>query len=329
MARILLLLALASCLSPAAYAEGSLRERLRERVAERRGDALPMAGGTHERQLAHDGQQRRYLIYRPANLPPEQPLPLVIALHGGGGHAEYMADEQRYGLIGKAEQAGFVVVFPNGYSRLPRGRLATWNAGGCCGDARDRGSDDVGFIRAVVAAVSRETAIDTRRVFALGMSNGGMLAHRLACDAPDVFRAVASVAGTDATTQCAPSPGVSVLHIHARDDTHVLFEGGAGPDAFRDPNKVMNFVSVKDTVARWAHRLACPGSARRVLERPGARCERYDACRDASALQWCITEQGGHSWPGAQTVRRGKAPASAALDANDTIWDFFTSISPG
>jgi polyhydroxybutyrate depolymerase len=70
------------------------------------------------------------------------------------------------------------------------------------------------------------------------MSNGGMLSHRLACDAADLFRAIASVAGTDATATCTPSRAVSVLHIHAKDDTHVLYNGGAGPDAFRDPSKV-------------------------------------------------------------------------------------------
>lgn len=279
--------------------------------------------------LRHDGEKRRYALYIPPGLDTTKPAALVLAFHGGGGHAEFMADDARYGLISKAREAGFVVAFPNGYSRLPRGRLATWNAGGCCGDARDRNSDDVGFSRAVVADVSRQVAIDRQRVFATGMSNGAMMAYRLACEAADLVRAVAAVAGTEAVAECRPSRPVPVLHIHARNDTHVLFDGGAGPDAFRDARKVMDFVSVPETVKRWVGRNACQTQPERTLESPGAWCERYRGCRDGATVQLCVTADGGHSWPGADAVRRGKENASQALDASEAIWTFFSEVSGG
>lgn len=309
-------------------ARPSLRERLRERIEQRREAASDTpAAGTTEYSLNHGGLTRKYLLHIPAHRDPGKPLPLVIALHGGGGHAAFMADDARYGWVGKADREGFAVVFPNGYSRLPGGRFATWNAGQCCGDARDRNIDDVGFVRALVADVRRKQAIDPTRIFATGMSNGGMLSHRLACDAADLVRAVASVAGTDATTACKPSRPVSVLHIHARDDTHVLFSGGAGKDAFRDPAKVFDFVSVPDTMSRWAERNHCQPAPRRVLETPGAYCEAYAGCADGTRLQLCVTEEGGHAWPGAERVRRGKAPASQAIDASDVIWAFFEAAA--
>ena len=309
-------------------ARPSLRERLRERIEQRREAASDTpAAGTTEYSLNYGGLTRKYLLHIPAHRDPGKPLPLVIALHGGGGHAAFMADDARYGWVGKADREGFAVVFPNGYSRLPGGRFATWNAGQCCGDARDRNIDDVGFVRALVADVRRKQAIDPSRVFATGMSNGGMLSHRLACDAADLVRAVASVAGTDATTDCKPSRPVSVLHIHARDDTHVLFGGGAGKDAFRDRAKVFDFVSVPDTLARWVVRNHCQPTPRRILEAPGAYCEAYAGCADGTRLQLCVTEEGGHAWPGAERVRRGKAPASQAIDASDVIWAFFEAAA--
>lgn len=284
--------------------------------------------GTHTLEVRHAGQSRKVLVHVPPGLPADRPAPLVLALHGGGGHAEFMADESRYGLRGKADAAGFVVAFPNGQSRWPGGRLATWNAGGCCGEARDRGVDDVGFLRAVAAELQRRVAIDPRRIFATGMSNGGMMALRLACDAADLFRAVASVAGTDATLACRPARPVPVLLVHARDDTHVLFDGGAGPDAFRDRGKVMDFVSVPETVARWRQRNGCSAPAEPTLVRPGARCERHAPCGEGTSVQWCVTDDGGHSWPGAARVRRGKEGASQALSANDVIWEFFSAVAP-
>lgn len=237
-----------------------------------------------------------------------------------------MADDTRYGLIRAAQQNGFIVAFPNGFSRLPRGRLATWNAGGCCGSARDSGSDDVGFSRAVVADISRKLAVDRERIFAIGMSNGGMMAYRLACEAADLFRAVAAVAGTEAVAHCQPGSPISILHIHARNDTHVLFDGGAGPDAFRDPDKVMDFVSVPETIQRWVKRNSCQSPPQRTLSSTGAWCDTYATCRAGVKVELCVTAEGGHSWPGAESVRRGKEGASQALDANEAIWAFFSGL---
>jgi polyhydroxybutyrate depolymerase len=319
--RPLLLLLAAALFLPAtqAQAQDTLRDRLKARAEQRRTDK----DGLQE----IDVQGRKVLVHVPQGQAGAGPLPLVLAFHGGGGHAEYMADDANYGLQRKADEAGFIVAFPNGYSKLPGGKFATWNAGGCCGDARDRGSDDVGFARAVVKAIQARHRVDASRVFATGMSNGGMLSNRLACEAADVFRAVASVAGTDATSSCAPGRPVSVLHIHARDDTHFLFNGGAGADAFRDTSKVMDFVSVPETIARWVRRDQCTAPPQRMLDKPGAYCETHAGCAGGAQVQLCVTETGGHSWPGADRVRRGKAPASQALDANDVIWRFFEAAT--
>jgi polyhydroxybutyrate depolymerase len=266
-----------------------------------------------------------YLVHVPRNVDPARPAPLLMALHGGGGNMQLQAKDANYGLISKSEQVGFIAVFPNGYSPFPGGRLATWNAGNCCGAARDKGIDDVGFVRAVLADVQRRLAVDERRIYASGMSNGGMMAQRLACEAADVFAGVAAVAGTDNTRSCKPARPIAVLEIHARNDDHVLFDGGAGKAAFRDASKVTDFTSVPETITRWTRRNQCSSAPpTRVLARPGAYCERYSGCSDGAAVQLCVTETGGHSWPGAGQVRGGKEAPSQAISANDVMWDFFS-----
>jgi len=282
------------------------------------------APGDYRLSLQHGGLTRHYLLHVPRSLVPGQPAPLLLALHGGGGHMELQADDAKYGLISKSEQAGFIAVFPNGSSAFPGGRLATWNAGNCCGRARDQGVDDVGFVRAVVADVQARLPVDARRIYATGMSNGAMMAQRLACEAADLFSGIAAVAGTDNTQQCSPARPIAVLLIHARDDDHVLFGGGAGPQAFRDRSQVTEFRSVPATLAGWIARNACQAQASRVLERPGAYCDRYAACRGGAAVQLCVTDSGGHAWPGGGTVRRAKGAPSQALSANEVMWDFFS-----
>lgn len=277
--------------------------------------------GDYTFTLRHDGLERRYRVHVPARHDATKPAAMLVALHGGGGNMDYQAQDGRYGLISKADSAGFIAVFPNGTSRLRRGNFATWNAGNCCGHARDAGVDDVGFIREVVKDVSRRWNIDPQRVFATGMSNGALMAYRLACEASDVFKAIAAVAGTDNTRRCSPSQPVSVLHIHAKDDSHVLFNGGAGPDSQR-LSVVTDFTSVPATVAKWVGLDGCPAAAQRVLEKPGAYCDLYAPCRGGSRVELCVTESGGHSWPGGTKPRASESP-SQAISANDVMWAFF------
>lgn len=331
-ARLLAALACCIALLPALAAaqDGTVRQRLKEWREQRQqqagratpaGDPVPLTQpGDHEFTMHHDGLQRKYRVHVPASYDPGRAVPLLFALHGGGGSMDYQADDARYGLITHSEREGFVVVFPNGYSKRRSGRFATWNAGHCCGAARDENVDDVGFIRRVFTRLTQQMNIDRQRVYATGMSNGALMSYRLACEMPEVFTAIAAVAGTDNTRTCHPASPVSVLHIHAADDAHVLFEGGAGPDA-RDASVVTDFTSVPATIAKWVASNACPSTPRRVLDKQGAHCDLYAPCRGGTAVQLCVTDTGGHSWPGG--TKRRSAPPSQAISANDVMWEFF------
>lgn len=317
---------------PGAAQDPSLRERILEIRREAanappRQYADPKAPiakpGDYTFQIQHDGIDRTYRIHVPSRYDASRPTPLLVSLHGGGATMDYQASDENYGQISKSDQAGFIVAFPNGYSRLPGGKLATWNGGNCCGPARDRNVDDVGFIRAMVDNLGRQLNIDRKRIYATGMSNGGIMAQRLACDAADMFRAIAPVAGTDNTKSCNPSQPVSVLQIHAKDDDHLPFNGGMGAKSMG--RQVTSFTSVPESISRWVKRDACNATPKRVLDKPGAHCERYDGCRGDTHVELCVTDTGAHSWPGAAKWR-GDEPPSKAISANDVMWDFFEGL---
>lgn len=307
---------------------GSLRERIRARMAQDQstpGDPNPTritTPGDYRFTFTHQGIKRDYLVHVPARLL-KVPAPIVMALHGGGGGMNFQA--KNYGLTEKSDAAGFIAVFPNGYSSFPGGMLATWNAGMCCGKARDNKVDDVGFLKEVIARVVRQTNGDAARVFVTGMSNGGMMAYRLACEAPEMIRAIAPVAGTDNTASCAPSRPTPLIHFHAHDDSHVLFNGGAGKDAFRNRAAVTEFTAVPATIAKWVKLNRANPIATTVLTVPGVRCDRHPAAKNGAPVELCVTDSGGHSWPGVTSGRPGKQP-SQAISANDLMWAFFQSV---
>ena len=300
-------------------------QQVMERARELRGaqpadpNATPIrAPGDYRFSFVHDGITREYLVHVPKSYRGAA-TPMLVALHGGGGDADFQADDSKYKLISKSEQAGFIAVFPNGYSRFPSGALATWNAGACCGAAQKNDIDDVGFIREVIHRVERQARIDPHKVFATGMSNGAMMSWRLACEAPEI-RAIAPVEGTDNSAQCNPSHPVAVIQFHAADDPNVPFNGGVGVG----PSHT-DYTSVPESQRKWISFDHASQSTTRVLTVPGAHCDLHPAGRSGAPVELCVTDTGGHSWPGGGTQQGRKQP-SMAISANDLMWNFFSSL---
>lgn len=319
------------CAAAPSFAEGPIREFFKERRAKKEATPDATAGdvktridkaGDYTFSIEVGDLTRKYLVHVPAKYNPANPTPLLMSFHGGGAHMEYQASDKNYGQISKSDKEGFIVVFPNGYSKLG-GKFATWNAGTCCGPARDKNVDDIAFVKQMIANLSGQLNIDKGRIFATGMSNGGMFSHRLACEMSDTFKAIASVAGPDGTTSCTPKNPISILHIHARNDDHAVFEGGSGKNSM-SKSTITDFVSVPETISRWVKRDSCNATPKRVLDKPGAYCDRYSGCKGGVEVELCVTETGKHSWPGAEKARGDEAPSNA-ISANDVMWDFFMS----
>jgi polyhydroxybutyrate depolymerase len=253
-------------------------------------------------------------------------LPLVVVLHGGGGNAWVTRTQTAFSE--EADWRGFAVAYPNGSHgavaslfSLGKAKFLVWNAGSCCGWASENGIDDVAFVRAVVADVARELPIDRKRVFATGISNGGMMSYRLACEASDVFAAVGVVSGALVSPDCAPKEPVSVIHFHGTDDSYVPLGGGPGrltPPGFEYP-------PTASAIAFWRAADACDPMPSVSAPRPGVRLAHYAGCREGSAVDYYELDGGKHSWPGGERLSLLLPSASQAIAATPLIWEFFAT----
>jgi polyhydroxybutyrate depolymerase len=174
----------------------------------------------------------------------------------------------------------------------------------------------VGFIEALLREIERNhPQLDTRQVYVTGMSNGAMMAYRLACEMPNRIRAIAPVAAAFVYDGPCAAQGVSLLHIHSKLDGHVPFIGGEGVGG-------NSFPPVLNGIKQWQELNACFGEEKNRLN-PQLTLIQYNHCRSRAGVKLYITHDGGHSWPGAEESRLRGDPVSDALIATDVIWDFF------
>lgn len=253
------------------------------------------------------GRQRSYGLYVPASVP--DPAPLVLMLHGAFGDADHA--QRYYGWDAAADRYGFVVAYPDGINRA-------WAAGGgCCGRPGRERVDDVAFLTAVVADVSQRVPVDPDRVYATGMSNGGMMAYRLACDTT-LFAAIAPVAATLVGDCPAPAP-TSVLHIHGLTDNVIRYDGGPGRAA-----NAVDGEPVDAVVDLWRTVASCP-APREVTE--GVVTTSTAQCPQGRHVELVTIAEAGHQWPGSSTSAAQRAmgadPPSDAIDATTVIAEFF------
>jgi polyhydroxybutyrate depolymerase len=233
--------------------------------------------------------ERTYRVHLPPGYQPDLPLPLVVAIHGGGtstgdAFAEYT------GLEDAVEARGWIVVFPDGL-RWEDGARTAWNAGNCCQPAAELGVDDVGFIDALLDELTADLAVDPTRIYVTGASSGANLAHRLACELADRLAAVAPVAGViDDTATCDPGRAVPMLIIHGRADRHAPFAGGSDLVPGDWP-------SVADATGRWRAINRCIGPAQRTSTTLVIR-DRWSTCSPEGEVRLDAVVGFPHRWPG-------------------------------
>jgi len=280
--------------------------------------ALPSASGlpaaTERQTITWDGQSRTYLLHRPAALAPGRRPPLVIVLHGASVSAEQT--ERYYHWDPLADANGFVVAYPQGINNA-------WNAGSCCGDGPVRGTDDIGFITAVMTDASERVAADPLRHYLTGVSNGAMMTLRYQCERPSQLAAIGSVAGTF-TSPCDPPPPVPFIAIHGLDDQVVTFAQSS--NTAESGPKIR--LPAMETVARF---LTADGCHDPVTRSAGPVHTQTAPCGPGLDVEAITIDGAGHQWPGARldAARRAvdgpRNQPSEAIDATAELWAFFAA----
>lgn len=269
-----------------------------------------------EGSLTVDGRERTYLV----NLPPayydNKDYSLIIAMHGGGGSgAQFEASSL---LTQKANASGFIVVYPDGVQSTGLG-IRTWNAGTCCAFAVENNINDVKFISQLIDKLVATYKINPKKVYATGHSNGGMLSYRLACELSNKIAAIAPNGCTMVVTQpCNPSRAVPILHMHSVLDEHIPYTGGTG-------NGISGvYAPPMDSVFNvWSSKNACTTTAQVVINNSSYKFTQWTGCSNNTAINYYLTKDGGHAWPGGLPGSANGDTPSQVINANDLLWEFF------
>lgn len=284
--------------------------------------------GSTLHKLKHDGRERSYYLYVPKSWDGKTALPVVFLFHGGGGGARGAL--YYYDLETKAEEAGFLLVTPNGTGESEH-ILLTWNVVFGFGYAQKNNVDDLGFVNTLLQKLEKEYPVDSRRIFATGLSNGAIFCHFLAAQPDSRFAAIAPVVGTaggkdphekDLHLPPQPQKPVSVCIIQGLIDEHIPINGGLQKKSVGEPKTML---SASGTIDFWVAANGCSTSPE----------SRYDAAlqttihnyrngKDGSEVIAYVIHNMGHAWPGSKRVpRKGSDKPAPQFSGNDIIWEFF------
>jgi polyhydroxybutyrate depolymerase len=289
--------------------------------------------------LTFDHLDRTYRLHVPPAAASGKPLPLVLNLAGATQNG--LLEELQTGTDASADSNGYLVAYPDGT------RISTvltpdpvagnaqygWNAGQCCGLPVTRKINDVGFLLKVISDIAKRTPVDLRRVYATGISNGGMMAYALAAEASKHFAAISSIEGQVEIPTIHPSRAVPTLEFHSVDDPIALFDG------VKNKNPKLT-LSVMEGIDQWVKADGCSPKqhAGKTIVGTGsvsvgetATLVRYSHCRSgAEVALWRFTGS-GHVWPGAlfntgpksTWLLAGVGRGTVLVNANEAMWRFF------
>lgn len=258
--------------------------------------------------IFQDTIQRSFLVHLPTGYQPGTPVSCVFVLHGSGATA---LQQQVYSKMDNIANAnGFIVVYPSGINN-------TWLVG--TAGTYTSSSRDVEFIGAVLDTLLSLYAIKTDRVYACGLSQGGYMSHRLACDLQDRFAAIASVAGgiSDSSSfYCSSERSVPVLLIHGTDDPYVPYSWAERSAEFWVTKNECAVLA--DTSAVNNSNTTDNSTVQRIV---------YSNCSNEVTVEMFRIDGGGHTWPGSAVNLPGYGATNHDISASSEIWKFFNRFT--
>lgn len=261
---------------------------------------------------------RSYIVHTPANYDSKKKYPVVVSMHGFLGDGAVQQDQTQ--MDKEADVLGYITVYPDGVGR-------SWNCSDrCCGYSNARNIDDVGFIRDVMTDVGRKYSVDEKKRYAVGMSNGGMMAYSLAINAPDVFAAIGVNAGSMDQIPSRPiGIRVPVIHFHGEDDTNMPINGGPGTGLgdidFNSLEEASKFFIMNNNLDATSPVVEETGDYTKITfnanDEPKAPFVAY------------LVKRHGHEWPGG--VRKllwvVSGPLNSNVNASRLMLEFFSNYT--
>jgi polyhydroxybutyrate depolymerase len=240
----------------------------------------PLPPGETTAKLQHDGMERSFILYVPSSYTGKTPVPLVLDWHGLGSSGSSQKGLSGYKAL--SDQEGFIVAWPNGTENA-------WNIGLCCTTSD---VDDLGFAKAIVADIQRRACVDPKRIYADGYSMGGGMSFYLACNAAEIFAAVAPSAFDLLAADeepCKPARPISVIAFRGTSDPIVPYAGGASmpPNGL---NVTIHFQGAENTAKTWSALNGCMGAP---MAGAGD-CQTYSQCKEGTEVTLCTKQGGGH-----------------------------------
>ncbi len=309
-----------------------------KQTAPQRGISVPTRGKSDYVDVVQVGNvQRRFTVHLPTSFNRSKPTPVVLVFSGLGMSGDSMIAVT--GLSGIANRNDFIVVYGESYN-------GEWEDG-----MKNRRADDVGYVNAVLAKLSQTASLDTHRVYAVGLSNGGYFAQLLACAMPDKIAAVAVVASTGmeaALKRSATERPIPIVFFIGTEDPLINWGDGKAKNLGKYASKVGfsqidpglmalvqlgGWYSVPDVIGFWTAHNRCQGNAQTTYmpdldPRDGMRVKRETWGSRGSDVVLYTIEGGGHTWPGCLFLA-GRRQSSCCQDINtgEVLWEFFKNQS--
>lgn len=262
-----------------------------------------------------DNRLRKYNVFTPKELTKDKYYPLIIALHGGVGTAKGFESNSR--LNNLAEANGFIVVYPGGINvDSDRVTIQSWNAGDCCGPASRKKVDDVWFISEMLKDLATKYPVDANKIYAVGHSNGGMMAYRLACELPDKIKGIGVQSASIGIPDCKPARDVKVIHIHGTNDKRFPIEGGKGIGVTNT-----EFRSARYAVNKFARSNNCEIIPKhKKTDNQDISILDWENCE--SKVRYIIVKNASHAWMGSNAKTSPTEAPYKNLDASKAILSF-------